>query len=296
MKPILKKVSKQAETSFLYKNEKFQYFPAPYHFHPEIEIILISKSSGVRIIGNNIERFYPDDLIIIGDSLPHIYINDAKYYNAIGKLNAHAIAIQFSKTFAGEGFIKLPEFEKCFTVLHHAQYGIQITGEIKTTIVSIMRKMEKMNEQERFIHFIKILFLIGNLKKINTLVSPDFLTTINWQDKQKMNTLFNYIFNNFRHNITLENAANLLNMNKQAFCRYFKTRIGKTFSLFINELRINYVCELLLENNLTITQAAFESGFENLSYFNRQFKKIKSTTPRKYKREVLEYMKFQNFV
>jgi AraC-like DNA-binding protein len=98
-----------------------------------------------------------------------------------------------------------------------------------------------------------------------------------------MQTINEYVYRNFKEPIRINDIATIANMTVTSFCRYFKSRTLKTFVRFLNEVRISYACRLLNNGNYTITDACFESGFNSLSYFNRQFKAIMKMAPRKYR-------------
>jgi YesN/AraC family two-component response regulator len=102
-------------------------------------------------------------------------------------------------------------------------------------------------------------------------------------DASKLESVFKYVMDNFREEISSKEAASLACMNEAAFCRYFKRRTDKTFSQFVNHVRITHSMRLLLENDLPITSICFECGYGNISYFNRQFKAITGKTPFEYR-------------
>ncbi|RYE16367.1 MAG: AraC family transcriptional regulator, partial [Sphingobacteriales bacterium] len=103
-------------------------------------------------------------------------------------------------------------------------------------------------------------------------------------DPSKIELVFKYVLDNFRTGVNSRQAASLACLNEAAFCRYFKRRTKKTFSQFVNEVRVTHATGLLLEDNFNITEICFKCGYNNLSYFNRQFKDIMKTTPLGYRK------------
>ena len=283
-KPILKKVPESPDFSFVYKDERFQYFASPWHYHPEYEFIYVAESSGVRIIGDNVCRFNAGDLVLIGEELPHIYINDKSHYNS-EQQNVRGIAVQFKKDFLGDGFFNVPEMSSVHRLLAKADRGISITGKTQAELIGIMLAMGPKTGQERLVLLLQMLTILAVSDETTELCGPDFMNTLNSKDTEKMNLVLQYISDHFRSEISLEKAAESISMSTPSFCRYFRKRTGKTFTQYITDIRIGYACGLLREDAFSVTQVCFESGFDTVSYFNRQFKKIKQMTPLKYRKQ-----------
>ena len=135
---------------------------------------------------------------------------------------------------------------------------------------------------ERFIQLFSILNLLSLSKELEPLSSVGFDGPQNESDSKKINDVFTYIMNNFSEEVKLQEAASIANMSINAFCRYFKQHTRKTFSSFLNEIRIGHACRLLIEDRWNVRETAFDCGFDNISYFNRQFKNITTYTPSEY--------------
>jgi AraC-like DNA-binding protein len=136
--------------------------------------------------------------------------------------------------------------------------------------------------------FIQIMELLINRDEIHYINSPtnhiNLSNSLNWRASK----ILSYLQQNFKNDISLTEAADITGMQVHAFCRFFKNLTSLTYSDFIIELRISYTCQLLKDSNLTITQIAFDAGFNNISYFNRTFKKSKGISPRDYRKMLLE--------
>jgi AraC-like DNA-binding protein len=107
-------------------------------------------------------------------------------------------------------------------------------------------------------------------------------------DSYLIKKVLEHVSENFKNQIRLDDVAQLANMSESAFSRYFKKRTRKTFSNFLTDIRIEYACKMLQNDKLSISQIAFDSGFYNLSNFNRQFKAIKKITPLAYRMNYLD--------
>jgi AraC-like DNA-binding protein len=145
-----------------------------------------------------------------------------------------------------------------------------------------------MDGFEKLLQLLDILHILSHSREIKELSSPAFHYPIGSLDVERVNTVYQHILVNYRNKITLQEVASLLSMSTSTFCRFFRKRTGKTFSKTINELRVGHACRLLMESEWNVTQICYESGFNNFSYFQRQFKIITKTTPLKYKQEFLQ--------
>jgi len=105
---------------------------------------------------------------------------------------------------------------------------------------------------------------------------------INTYDFSRFNKIHEYLVNNFTKHITLDGVCDTVSMSPTALCRYFKKHTGKTLFSFLNEIRIGHACRLMIEENTSVSNACFESGFNNLSHFNFQFRRIMNITPSEY--------------
>lgn len=284
MKPVFLKVSNSFETSIDIRHEIAPYFKNPWHFHPELELTLILESSGTHFIGNSISAFYKNELTLTGPNLPHFWRCDPIYYQK-GNLKAEAIIVRFSECFLGSGFFLLPEMHHVNNLFKTSRRGLKIFGNTKERTARIMRDMMQMDGAERIIALLQILNLLASSSEYKTLSSIGFAQTYETSDIERINNVYTYLMENFTHPIELKDVASVANMNRTAFCRYFKRKTGKTFTRFLHEIRIGHACKILIEGKLNVSQACYESGFQNQSYFIKQFKRIAQQTPLQYQNQ-----------
>ncbi len=141
----------------------------------------------------------------------------------------------------------------------------------------------------------------GAVAADNVLVMTDIKTDkiyskldkLNLEDVDRMEKLYDYVFRNFNRKITIKEVSEVMSISPNSFCKYFKSRTNKVFSDFVSEVRIGNACKLLIENNLSITQICYESGFNNISNFYRQFKHIKQLTPSEFQKKYLKTADFE---
>jgi AraC-like DNA-binding protein len=286
MKAVLAKLPHTAEHSFKVYEFIVPYYQTPWHFHPEYELVLVTKSRGKKIIGDHISDFEEGDLCLLGPNLPHTYHNNPEYFAADSELQAESIVIHFTAESLGNGFFQIPEMNLIREVLDKASLGLQITG---TTGVSVAEKLCKIittSGVQRIILLLDILDEIAKSHDYHVLASAGMIGE-NTSDSVRLNTVFDFVMRNFKEKISLDDVANLVNMSDSAFCRYFYKRTQKTFFEFLNETRIGYSCRLLLDGTKSVSEIAYNSGFNNISHFNRQFRQIKGVTPTEYKKEMI---------
>jgi len=271
----------QDHHSFNVSLNSYPHFLKVWHYHPELELVSILKSTGTSFIGDTIERFEAGDVILIGKELPHMWLNDESYFNPISKKIAEAIAVHFKKDFLGDTFLMAPENKGIQELLKKAGRGLKFKN-IEKNIIDDINSLLDLKPFKRMIRFIEILNSLANHKDIKILSSLGFLDNLYKTDNNRLNKIYEFVYNNFKENINSKDVAEFIGMNASAFSRYFKNIHRKTFTTYLNEIRVGYACKLLLENEVNITSIGYESGFNNLSNFNRQFKAITKLSPSKY--------------
>jgi AraC-like DNA-binding protein len=289
MRAIIQKVPTFVDSSFAIQEYQSPHFSVPWHFHPEYELVLILNSEGKRFIGDSIKSFSPGDLVFIGSNIPHWYRNDAVYYDYSNNptLKASSIFIQFTENFLGENFFSLPETFAIRKLLQKTQLGLEIKGEAKEIISQKMIEMPKLKGIDKLLALLSILNILSTSEEYSTISSFESVN-VNSKDSERINTIYEYVMNNFKKPISIEEVSNKIYMCPSTFCRYFKKRTRKPFTYFLNEIRIGHACKMLIEKDLSIAEICFASGYNNISYFNRQFKFIKKTTPQLFKQEYRE--------
>ena len=286
MKPVLEHLPKNTEESFVAILFDYNYYPNPWHFHPEYELVLVTESIGTRFIGDQISTFKPGDLAFIGPNLPHFYRNEPEYYKG-QDLRAKSIVIHFLESSFGPNFFSLPETKSLQYLLSRSKRGLNITGE---TNKLVSKKIHELLEQKDLDRWLKLLDILNIMAKSTdlTYISTTDMTGVNEMESDRMNRVLNFVMKNFHQEINLRNAANIANMSENSFSRYFRLRNRKTFICFVNEVRLSHASKLLVQNNATIVEICFACGFNNLSNFNKQFKKVYKVSPSAYQRQYLK--------
>lgn len=279
MKPLFRKISEASGYCFSFIEEAPPLFETPWHFHPEYELIFIKNATGRRYMGDHIADFCENELVLIGPNLPHFWQNDDK--TDLSKSKAYVI--HFKPDFLGNAYFNLPETLPINKLLEKAQLGLKIKGETNRIVCDMIENLPEVAGFERLLLLQKALHTIAESYDIEPLANAGFVESFKAVQDERINKVFEYVMYNFREKIALQDIAAIAFMSEIAFCRYFKSRTGKSFFTFLNDIRIGYACRLLLESDVNVTGICYESGFNNLSHFNRQFKQHTKETPQHYR-------------
>lgn len=282
LKAQLYKHPLRSDSSFYFGNQLCDYFDRPWHFHKEFELVYINKSYGTKFIGNKVLPFEPGDLTLIGSNLPHLFRNNEEFYQSVRQNRANSLFIHFTKDFLGDGFFELPEWNLVNRMLEKSAFGIQIVGKSRDIISQKLKNMDLQNPTQRLMSLLEILIEISVSSEASTILSAGFAPN-NSGDTDKINKVFEYIIKNYQKEIYLDDISSQLHMSTAAFSRYFKKHTRKTFSDYVTEIRIAHACKLIIEDNKSVSEIGYLSGFENMANFYRHFKANMGMIPKDYK-------------
>ncbi|MFT3827188.1 MAG: helix-turn-helix domain-containing protein [Chitinophagaceae bacterium] len=287
MRPQLLKVSREPRHSFSVRHDILPYINNRWHYHPEVELIHFKNGEGTQFIGDSIQRFKPGDVVMVGANLPHYWRFDDLYFEETNDASADIRVAHFCEDFWGSQFLQLPENVNLRTMLDKAKRGLQITGSTRQHVADILDELLHADGTQRIILLMDALTTIANCKQLTTLSSIGFKYDMMEAEKDRINAIYEYSLKNFKRNIQLEEIASVANISPNSFCRYFKSRTRKTYSQFLIEIRVGHACKLLIENNLSIKQLCYESGFNNFTSFHKYFKLITGKSPLNYQKEFI---------
>ncbi|MCS3529650.1 AraC family transcriptional regulator [Chryseobacterium sp. JUb7] len=251
-----------------------------WHYHPEIELVYVEASNGIRHVGKNISDFTESDLLLIGSNVPHLNFD----YRI--QTECRQLVLQMRENFLQELIFPIPEFNNIKKLLERSYLGLSFSGGTKKTVVEKLHILKDKNSFDSFIGLIEILQILASSEEVKELNIED--TRIKWflNDKIRMGTIYDYINENYDKSPNVNIIAENVNLSTPAFCRYFKKQTNMTFTDFVNNYRINQAKLLLLQNSC-VTEVCFQVGFESLSYFNKLFKKYIGETPSAFKKKHL---------
>ena len=282
MKATYEQLSDTLGSSFLYRSFSLPQFDAPYHFHPELELTFIEQSAGKRFVSRQVAPFEAGDLVLLGENVPHCWLNNAVYTEG-GDL-AKSIVIQFKADFVGQTFLDIPEMTAINHLFKKAQSGILIKGKTRDTVAEKMFFKADQHPFKNLLQLFDILHTIAISNEIE-LIDPQFsTTTLSPVDTERFQKVYAYIITHYTQDIDLETIAAVAHLTPTAFCRYFKKMTRKTLVDVITEFRIKHACQLLLSTEKSVSDICFDSGFGNISYFNKQFKNALGHSPLNYRK------------
>lgn len=250
------------------------------HSHRNFELNFITTGSGRRIVGDNISGFEKGDLVLLGPNLPHCWeaLDSEK-----GK-DPFCIVTHFSEDIINSDFFKMPELEKVVELLKQSSTGLRFKLENDNHIRNILEKMTQMGGLEYYIHLLTIFNYLLQVGDRENLSNPHSDTATFSKNLDKINKVYEYVFQNIQEGVKLEEASAVLNMAPSSFCRYFKKKTNLTFMEYVKSVRVGIAAKLLAETDKQITQICFESGYNNLANFNHYFKFIMGKTPSEYRK------------
>ena len=284
MKPVFEKTPRTQWESFHCEIVRGRSYNATWHFHPEYQLTFVLKSSGHRLVGDNITPLTPRDLVLVGSNLPHVWQQDDER-SAQGD-GVHAIVVRFLETFLGNDFLDVPEMESVKRLLRRSARGLVVTGRTRDAVATRMERLPQLSGLARIAELLAILEALAQSSELRPIASAGFVPSLASDDQSRMERVCHYINTNLSETIDREAVAKEAHLSVGAFSRFFKLRTGKTLPEYVNELRVGRACRMLADEELKITDLAMECGFPNLANFNRRFREITKMTPREYREKL----------
>ncbi|TDW50115.1 AraC family transcriptional regulator [Flavobacterium sp. 270] len=277
------KITSYLNTTVSVLNRVEPFFQAPFHSHPELELVYVKESFGKRIIGNSVMPFEPGDMVFLGADIPHVWLNDEMYYQGISDLKANSIVAYFSKDIFGPAFYDLKETQKINELFFQAGKGISITGKTNKQLAKKLEKLVLKKDFEVIVGLFEILSILSESQD-KVYINDEVYSLMHEEPKaDRLSEVFQYVNKNYKKNISLIEIAAVANMTPTSFCRMFKLKTKKNFVDYLHEIRVSNACRLLLETDKSMSEIAYECGYKTASNFNKLFKKCKGITPTDFK-------------
>lgn len=286
MKPHFHKVPTKPENSFSIRKDVLTNFETTWHYHPELELHYIHKGEGLRFIGDDISNFSSDEMLLLGENLPHTWKCKDGYSGAHPGLPIEVIVMHFLPNCLGQELLSLPEAFQIPQLFEKAKKGMIIYGETKKKILALMEEAYQSVNLKRLTLFLSILSTLAESEEYENITSAHTFYKSNQVETDRINTIYTYTLKNYMNEISLEEIASLSGLSITSFCRYFKLMTHKTYYDFLTEIRLSHACRILIQDDKqTIEAICAECGFNNASNFYRHFKKVTGYTPMEYKRK-----------
>ena len=247
-----------------------------WHFHPEYELVYIGGADGIRHVGKHCSNYQQSDLVLIGSNIPHMNFD----YGI--KTDYRKEVLHISPSFKEQVFKQVRELSSIYTLFEQAQQGIAFYGKTKKVVGEQIKALHLLGAFDQFIAVIQILKTLALSEEFELLHKQPVYNSSDKKQQQRLQKVYSFIDEHYIRKIKVEEVAQLVNLSKEAFCRYFKKHSGNTFTAFLNQYRISQAKRLLFAGK-NVSEACYGCGFESLSYFNRTFKKISGENPSAFK-------------
>jgi len=282
MKLILKKSESYLNERLNITKKEIPCLDSSWHYHPQYELIYISRSFGIRFVGDSVSHFSPGDLVLVGPYLPHLWRNDVSYYKAEDTDKVETIVLKFMEDFIGEGTFKNPIFSDIDHMLDQAKFGVCFGKSISKKLHKNLIGIVELPPAEQSVKLLDLLYRLSLTVDKNVLSSSD-MRQYTTEHSHRLDAVLKYISDNYASYITLNDVAEIACMTPNSFCRFFKKMTNKSFTQFLNEVRIRNASRLLAQDNLPVSDVCYMVGYNSVTNFNRQFKQIMGSTPKAYR-------------
>ncbi|MBV8879199.1 MAG: AraC family transcriptional regulator [Planctomycetaceae bacterium] len=274
MKARIERVSTDAAASFLCRRRVDARFGFFWHFHPEVELTYIVRSRGRRFVGDSIEAYDDGDLVLVGPNLPHTWSSDP------GRKGRHeAVFCQFPLP-----LLKAPELGGVERLLERSSRGLRFTGRTQKSVARRMEGLDRLQGLGRLAALLEILDELARSKDARPLSGRRFVQAPRSADAERIDRVCRFLNGRCLEGVSLAEAAGVAHLSIPAFSRMFRRATGRTLVEYLNELRTGLACRALIETERPVSDIAWDSGFNNLSNFNRRFRRLKGMSPREYRR------------
>ncbi len=267
------------------KLQEKPHFTYPWHFHSEYELLYVLDGHGTRFVADNIESFKAGDLVLIGSNVPHFWRSHSSYYEKGNPKKVNYIVIQLPNEFFKEAISEYPEFRLIKELLARSGRGMRFSPEFAEKAKKKIVDLCYSNGFSRAMLTLELLQFLAQTDEYRLLAGEFYQRENHTFTNQRLTKVMHFLNATYLKKVELEKVAEIANMHPSAFCRYFREKSGKSLSVFVNEMRISYACRLILEGKLSVSQVCYESGFNNISNFNRIFKKQTGFSPTHYFKE-----------
>ena len=285
MKLILKNTQSFVDNRFSVTSNEKPCLDSSWHYHPQYELLYISKGSGIRYVGDSVSQFSPGDLVLVAPNVPHLWRNHASYYLDRGSKQVKTVVIKFTDNLLGTGTFKIPEFYEIHNLLQLSKFGVCFGVKVSTALHQDLMSMVNLSPSEQIIKILSILQSLSERDEVTVLSSTD-MRQYQSEPLKRLDLVIKYISDNYDKDISLQNVADVACLTTNSFCRFFKKMTNKSFTKFLNEVRIRNASRLLIQDKLKPSEVCYKVGYTSMTNFYKQFKQIMGNTPKAYQYSV----------
>ena len=277
---IVEMIEAEGGSSFRTIRRVAKRFDFHWHAHEQFELTLILQSEGKRFVGDHIGDYRPGDFVLIGPSLPHCWLSKQPSVQTDRHV---AVVAQFGRAFLGADFFSRPEMVSIRQMLDRSLTGLAFLSDRQEEVRTMMERLPEMAPTDRLLRLLNLLHRLSQ-STAASLSSPGFLPDYRHDQQRKIDRVCSYLNENYLEPLEQSAVAGMVGMGPARFSQFFRRGTGRTFVQYVNAVRVSHACRLLIETDLSITEVCFQSGFFNVSNFNRRFKEIQAISPSAFRR------------
>lgn len=263
------------------------HFDHPFHFHKLCELTWIEKSYGKLIIGDYVGNFSEGEIVLASPELPHLWKCDSAYYKDNKDLYTKAVGLYFPVDLINRITDEAAINNNYNKLIQNAERGLRFYGDTRKIVNNKMKELVKAGGLLQLGIFLEIIDMLSWSVEYEFLASLGYRKSPNLNDIERFNEVYQFLLSNFQRDIKLEEVAGICNMAPNSFCRFFKQKTQKTFTQFLNELRIGHAKKLLQNENYPIKEICYECGYNNPVNFFNFFRQIVKQTPKQFRESIL---------
>ncbi|QHS55690.1 helix-turn-helix transcriptional regulator [Mucilaginibacter sp. 14171R-50] len=274
------------DKTIIVQRETLPSFYPHLHRHAEVQITRVREGHGTLLAGNSMHPFGPGEIYVLGVNLPHVFKSSTEYFEEDSNLTIDALTIFFDPKGKMSALFDLPEMKAVQLFFEQWQCGFKIPAAGYVFFSSLIDKVEKSAGASQMAAFIEMLHMMSKVDGLQPLSTVNYAQPLTDPEGVRIASVYNYIMHNFSKPLTLDEVAQQAHLTPNAFCRYFKKHTRVTFTAFVNKVRVNQACKLLVSSNYnSIADVAYNCGFTSVTNFNYVFKNVTGRAPRDYVNE-----------
>ncbi len=273
--------------SFMVRCFDLPRFTVPWHFHPEPELTLILEGSGDRCVGDHLESFGPGDLVLLGGNLPHYWHSHAPSQGRPVRRTerARAVVVHLREQALFSSLLAVPEAAAWKRLIDQSRRGLSFEGRHAPAASRALRRLPEVSGSRQLLALLEILQILAEgSAEAKPLAGEHYLPACDHHAADRVRRVYQYMYAHLAEPVGLDDLARAAGMSSAAFCRYCRRVTGRTPTRLLSELRITHACKLLTDTTLSVSEAAFASGFQSISNFNRVFQQLKGMNPQAFRR------------
>lgn len=281
LKAAYEAIAPNRASSFSVRTFAEEAFTAPYHYHPEYELTLIVQGTGQRYVGSHVADYGPGDLVLLGAQVPHCWKAGP---DPAGGQWAVSVVVQFTHECLGESFFSKPEVRAIAQLLRRSASGLHFPDAGQYLQAALRQLGQEPDPFRRLLLLLSLLQELAATPAYEVLDAQQQTGTLAPAERERFHRVMAYVVEHFRGEVTLARAAGVANLTPNAFCKYFKKITRKTFVETVIEYRLQYATQQLVSTSKPVAEICYDSGFRDVSYFNKLFKAQLQRSPLQYRR------------